>query len=345
MNVQSSMIHLVRSTPLGRLSSTLAVALTLGLLLYAGIAPAHAQAGDPENAALADLASRTGLSTSELDVTRFEAVTWNDACLGAADDGELCAQVLTDGFVIWLDDGSTISRYHTNVDGSSLRFVTTDVALEDVRSAPLPDGASARDLPTSEPTVDPLPIINPTAGTVSEFLDALDEAGLPTALQEIAILRPEIGVPGAGQIPVDGSLIQIIDLGSVAAGEELVNALRSEGAVLSANVTYWVSGQIAVVLTEAPSNPSVEQTLSGILGSPVLLTIASPPPLLPGSDGDDAADQTGEVTPEALPATGDGGIGEDGGDVSVWVWIGVVFGVAALTVVAALSMRRRAGAR
>jgi hypothetical protein len=324
-----------------------AILAALAFLFLISASSAHAK-GDPENAALEDLANRTGVSTGELDVARLAAVTWNDACLGLAADDEACAQALTDGWVIWLNDGASLIRYHTNLDGSSLRSVAATVGLADLLEAPLPTGATPRPL-TRPDTSQDLPDAFAGATTVTEFLAALELTGLPTALQEIAILRPEIGVPSAGQISLDTATIELFDLGSFAAGEELINALRDDSTVLAANATYWVSGQIAVVLTNAPANSEVEQTLSGIVGSPVLLTIASPPllPLPPGADGDDAAqsdvvDQdASEAAPEALPSTGLAGVDADQSSSSVWIWVGVATGAVAIAAIAAAAFRRR----
>ena len=319
----------------------------LAFLFLISTSSAHAK-GDPENAALEDLANRTGVSTGELDVARLAAVTWNDACLGLAADDEACAQALTDGWVIWLNDGASLIRYHTNLDGSSLRSVAATVGLADLIEAPLPAGATARPL-TLPDTPQDLPDAFAGATTVTEFLAALELTEIPTALQEIAILRPEIGVPSTGQISLDTATIELFDLGSFAAGEELINALRDDSAVLAANATYWISGQIAVVLTNAPANPEVEQTLRGIVGSPVLLTIASPPllPLLPGDHGDDTAqpdviDQdAAEAAPEALPSTGLAGVDADPSSSSVWIWVGVATGAVAIAAIAAAAFRRR----
>lgn len=323
----------------------------LAFLSVISASPARAE-GDPENAALEDLASRTGVSTGELDVARLAAVTWNDACLGLAAADEACLQALTDGWVIWLNDGARLIRYHTNLDGSSLRSVEAIVDLADLRETPLPAGATPRQLTSPDSPGQALPDTFDGATTVTEFLTALELTELPTALQEIAILRPEIGVPSAGQISLDTATIEIFDLGSFAAGEILVNALRDDSTTLAANVTYWVSGQIAVVLTNAPANPEAEQTISGIVGSPVLLTIATPPllPLLPGDDANDGVqpdviDQSASDTaPEALPTTGLAGLDADDSPSTTRIWIGVGLGLGALALIATATLRRRSGA-
>lgn len=321
----------------------LALATILLAVFAVGIGTSQAQL-DPENAVIQDLAERFDVDASGVDVTRLAAVTWNDACLGAADADELCAQVLTDGWVIWISDGSEVFRYHTNLDGSALRLAASGLTLDDASSAELPEGAvgrpSERPEPFEEEPDGPVLVLKPGAGTVSEFLDGLDAAGVPAALREIAITRAEIPVSSAGQIGADGTTIEVYDLGSEAAAEMLLNALRSEGSVLSANVTYWVAGQIAVVLTEAPSHPDLESTISSIVGPPALLTIATlPPPSTDTSGGD------GAVVPEVLPSTGTGGVGEPSSGISAWLWVAISGGFTLLVAVGLMATGLRLSRR
>ena len=300
-------------------------------MFAAGVGIARAQ-GDPENAVIQDLASRDGVPASAIDVLRIDAVQWSDACLGAAGDGEVRARTLTDGWVIWLASGDSAVRFHTNLDGSAFRLVAAGLAVDAVRVAPLPPGATPRMAgPRSDPET-PVLFLELSVGMVAEFLTALEAAGLPSALQEIAILRPEIGVPSAGQVQLDGATIEVYDLGSIAAGEDLVNALRGETVVLVGNVTYWVGGQIAVVLTNAPANPDVKQIINSIVGSPVPLTITGPAPILPGSGNDTAADG---VVPKTLLNTRVEGPDSD----AIALWAGA--GAALLVImVLALGLRR-----
>ena len=315
-----------------------ALVLMVTLLAAAGPGTAHAQ-GDPENAVIQDLAIREGVSDSAIDVVRLDAVAWSDACLGAASADEACAQVLTEGWIIWLVSGDSAARYHTNLDGSAFRLAASGLALDSVRGAPLPPDATPRaDGPRGGPET-PVRVLEPSVGTVAEFLVALEAAGFPSTLQEIALRRPEIGVPSAGQVQIAGATIEVYDLGTAAAAEDLLGALRGETVVPAGNVTYWVGGQIAVVLTNAPANPDVEQIITNVVGSPAVLTITGPPPILPGSGDDIAADG---VMPEILPTTGSGGVAEDHTAPAIALWAGV--GAALLTVlVLTLGLRRRIG--
>lgn len=321
----------------------LALVTVLLALFATGLGTSQAQL-DPENAVIQDLAERSDVDASEVDVTRLDAATWNDACLGAAEADELCAQVLTDGWVIWISDGSGVFRYHTNLDGSALRLAASGLTLDEASSAKLPEGAVGRPTERPEPFEEepdgPILVLEPGVGTVSEFLAGLEATGVPAALREIALTRAEIPVSSAGQIGADGTTIEVYDLGSAAAGEMLLNALRSEGSVLSANVTYWVAGQIAVVLTEAPSHLDLQDTISSIVGPPALLTIATlPPPSTDTSGGD------GELVPEVLPSTGTGGVGDRSSGISAWLWVAISGGFTLLVAVGLMAAGSRLSRR
>lgn len=65
--------------------------------------------------AIDDLAGRLDASTEEIEVQGVTRVTWPDACLGAAQPGEACAQVLTDGFRIILSVEGRAYEYHSDL--------------------------------------------------------------------------------------------------------------------------------------------------------------------------------------------------------------------------------------
>jgi hypothetical protein len=47
-----------------------------------------------------------------------EAVLWPDACLDAAEPGEICAQVVTPGYRIIIERGGQPTEYHTDLRGN-----------------------------------------------------------------------------------------------------------------------------------------------------------------------------------------------------------------------------------
>ena len=180
---------------------------------------------------------------------------------------------------------------------------------------------------------------------LSDVLQALEDAGLPGALQEIAVQQPWIPVPGAGILALNGASAEVYVL-SVVEAEQAIGNISGENAAFQppANATIWRQLTMIVILQDAPSHPEIEQTLTSILGSPVLATIAGPPfpgpggP--PGMDGDAVEEPVAEM-PEALPASGSGGLADtDAGTAPVPSLAGIG---AMLTLVALVLVFRRVG--
>jgi hypothetical protein len=68
-------------------------------------------------AAIADLVERTGRSESEIEVARFESVTWSDGSIGCPEPGMSYTQALVPGFRIELVADATSYWYHGARDG------------------------------------------------------------------------------------------------------------------------------------------------------------------------------------------------------------------------------------
>lgn len=207
---------------------------------------------------------------------------------------------------------------------------------------------------TGERTVDedpdgrPQPTLFGDVNTLDDLFDALDEADLgPLALQEIAVMQPWIAVASAGVLVLEGAQVEVYAL-SVVEAEEAIGNLSGENASFQppANVTIWRGLEFILILRDAPANPTVEALISNIVGSPALLTIAGPlpPPVVPGSD-DDAS--TGPVAiedppaPEALPATGSGGVADGGTMSALAIAVLAVVGGSLGLVMTTLAVRRR----
>jgi hypothetical protein len=67
-----------------------------------------------------DLAGRLALTDADIEVRQVERESWPDVCLGAPLADEVCAQVITDGFLIELAAGAKTYRYHTEL-GPTIR--------------------------------------------------------------------------------------------------------------------------------------------------------------------------------------------------------------------------------
>ena len=67
------------------------------------------------------LASQLNVAADSLDLISVEAVDWPDACLGLAQEGEMCAQMLTPGFRITFSAGNQNYVFHTDQAASLIR--------------------------------------------------------------------------------------------------------------------------------------------------------------------------------------------------------------------------------
>ncbi len=74
-----------------------------------------------ETAVLSEVSERSGVPVDELQVVDAEAVEWPDACLGLANEGEVCAQVITPGWRVTVQGDGQTHTVHTNEDGTAVR--------------------------------------------------------------------------------------------------------------------------------------------------------------------------------------------------------------------------------
>jgi len=69
------------------------------------------------DAALQDLAERSGISAEAISVVQAREVTWPNGALGCPEEGMMYTQALVDGFYILLSDGDREHAYHAGRDG------------------------------------------------------------------------------------------------------------------------------------------------------------------------------------------------------------------------------------
>jgi hypothetical protein len=72
--------------------------------------------------AAALLAKIVGLKPEEIVFVRMKPVDWPNACLGAEEAGEVCAEMITPGYRVELQQGGWTYVLHTNADGSTGRL-------------------------------------------------------------------------------------------------------------------------------------------------------------------------------------------------------------------------------
>ena len=73
-------------------------------------------------AAREELAAAHNLDPQEIEVVSFERQEWPDACLGLAAADEMCAQVITPGWLVMLQVEGQTYEIHTDQNGNAVRI-------------------------------------------------------------------------------------------------------------------------------------------------------------------------------------------------------------------------------
>jgi len=77
-----------------------------------------------EEVVIKQLAANLGLQESDISVVSSTTIEFNDACMGVAMEGLMCAQVVTPGHIIVLEANGVQYEYHTSADGSRVQPAT-----------------------------------------------------------------------------------------------------------------------------------------------------------------------------------------------------------------------------
>ena len=72
--------------------------------------------------AVEELSQGTAIPAEEIEVISYQQVEWPTACLGFSEPGEMCAQVITPGWLIVLKAQGENFEFHTDQDGSDIRW-------------------------------------------------------------------------------------------------------------------------------------------------------------------------------------------------------------------------------
>lgn len=79
----------------------------------------------PDDVAMAAkeaLSAETGVAVEEIEVMEAEEREWPDACLGLAEEGEACAQVITPGWRVTLRAEGETYVLRTDEEGTAVRM-------------------------------------------------------------------------------------------------------------------------------------------------------------------------------------------------------------------------------
>jgi hypothetical protein len=77
-----------------------------------------------EQVVIKQLAANLGLQESDISVVSDTTIEFNDACMGVAMEGVMCAQVVTPGHIIVLEAKGVQYEFHTSADGSRVQPAT-----------------------------------------------------------------------------------------------------------------------------------------------------------------------------------------------------------------------------
>ena len=84
--------------------------------------PGAALPGGVETAVKGMLSSMTGVPVEEIDVVSAQEKEWSDACLGLAEQDEMCAQVVTPGYEVTARAQGQNYVVRASGDGSAVRM-------------------------------------------------------------------------------------------------------------------------------------------------------------------------------------------------------------------------------
>ena len=74
-----------------------------------------------EEIAIKQLAENLGLKESDISVVSNTTIEFNDACMGVAMEGVMCAQVVTPGHIVVLEAKGVQYEFHTDANGSRVQ--------------------------------------------------------------------------------------------------------------------------------------------------------------------------------------------------------------------------------
>ncbi|BAY82860.1 hypothetical protein NIES267_23450 [Calothrix parasitica NIES-267] len=75
-----------------------------------------------QSAVLSDAKKRVSKPVAELRIKKSEKQSWSDSCLGLAEPGKLCAQVIVPGWKVTVTDGQRELVYRTDNKGKLVKL-------------------------------------------------------------------------------------------------------------------------------------------------------------------------------------------------------------------------------
>ncbi|MGB3755240.1 MAG: hypothetical protein WBA07_02550 [Rivularia sp. (in: cyanobacteria)] len=75
-----------------------------------------------QSAVLSDATKRVSKPVAALRITQTQKESWGDSCLGLAESGKLCAQVIVPGWKVVVSDGQREFVYRTDEKGNQVKL-------------------------------------------------------------------------------------------------------------------------------------------------------------------------------------------------------------------------------
>jgi hypothetical protein len=100
--------------------------------------PADDELPPAVGAARAELARELGLDLAAIELVNFEQREWSDSCLGLGGPAEICAAVITPGWLVMLMAEGEPYEVHTDLDGGQVR-IADESAGQPAGEIPGPD--------------------------------------------------------------------------------------------------------------------------------------------------------------------------------------------------------------
>jgi len=67
------------------------------------------------------VSAQTNVDVEEIEILEAEEQEWPNACLGLAEEGEVCAEVITPGWEVRVEAGGEEYVYRTDEEGTTIR--------------------------------------------------------------------------------------------------------------------------------------------------------------------------------------------------------------------------------
>jgi len=191
------------------------------------------------------LSQNLGVSIADIDVVSVESRDWPDTCLGIAETGRDCAQVITPGYRITLMVGTDTYVYHADLHGV-VRLASTHIVTQ---PTPQPTSTPVPSTPVPTATPFPTPIATPVYTSPpaprgywqAEYFANPDLSGYPAAIVGETSLSHNWGysAPVAG-VPADYFSARYSQIVHFEEGKYSFRLEADDG------VRLWVAGNLLI---------------------------------------------------------------------------------------------------